>query len=109
MFKRECTFGERLWKIRCLQLDMTQAEFGEKLGISRQVLSQYEKNKVIPNLNTVIDFADKLGVTIGYLAGHADIMNRFADSSDEAKKVAVEYDKTSDDWRAIIKKILDIR
>jgi len=107
--KRECTFGERLWRIRSLELDMTQEKFSEKLFISKQTLGQYERNKATPNLSTAIEFAEILGVTLNYLSGYSDVTNRFANSTDEAKKVAVEYDKTSDDWRAIIKKILDIR
>ena len=109
MLKRERDFGGRLWEIRCCELFMTQEKFAKKLGVSKQLISRYETRKAMPNLSIAIDFANKLGVTIGYLSGYSDVTNRFADSTDEAKKVAVEYDRTSDDWRAIIKKILDIR
>lgn len=57
-------FGARLREIRKSR-NMTQEEFGQLLGVSKQVLSRYERGQRCPPLVTAWGFSQKLGVPLG--------------------------------------------
>lgn len=40
------------------ELNMTQAQLAEKLGISKETLSRYEQGKTIPGMDVIIKLAD---------------------------------------------------
>lgn len=62
------SFGERLRSIR-KEKDMSQDEFAELLGTSKQVLSRYETGQRIPKITQVQQYASKLDVSADYLMG----------------------------------------
>ena len=79
LFKKECptvpevdieyvSFGERLRSIR-KEKDMSQDEFADLLGTSKQVLSRYETGQRIPKITQVQQYASKLDVSADYLMG----------------------------------------
>lgn len=55
------TFGEQLKAWR-LSLEMTQAQFGEALGVEQQTVSGWEANKNWPSAARLRLLADRLGV-----------------------------------------------
>lgn len=58
------------------KLGLTQAQLGEKIGVSAQTISAYEKNissdkGKTPTLDKVVSIANVLGVSLDYLCGTA--------------------------------------
>lgn len=62
------SFAENLRRIR-LERNMSQDEMAALLGTSKQVISRYENDQRSPKVSVVAAYAEKLGVTIGYLSG----------------------------------------
>ena len=60
------TFGEKLKAVRT-EKGMTQEEFANLLGTSKQVISRYEKNQRTPKITAVHSYAKKLGIDPVYL------------------------------------------
>lgn len=61
------TFGEKL-RLERKRVGLTQAELAEKIGVSRQVVVEYEKNKMRPRgLERHKKIADVLHVSLEYL------------------------------------------
>jgi putative transcriptional regulator len=60
--------GKRLTNnIRTLRFhagEMTQAELGEKIGVTRQTVAAIEQGKYSPTLETAFRIADIFGVTL---------------------------------------------
>ena len=61
-------FGENLRKIRN-ERGMSQDEMATLLGTSKQVISRYENGQRNPKVSVAQDYADRLGVSIGFLTG----------------------------------------
>lgn len=59
-------FAEQLKWIR-LHKDLTQEEFAQMLGISKQLVSRYETGQTIPKISVVSEIAEKLHVSINFL------------------------------------------
>lgn len=68
MEEQSISFGDRLRQIR-KEMGMSQEEFANKLGTSKQVLSRYETNQRVPKITHVQRYAGRLGVTVPYLLG----------------------------------------
>ena len=49
---------------------MTQEEFADFLGTSKQNISRYERGEVVPKISTAFEIAKKLGVSLSYLNGN---------------------------------------
>lgn len=62
------TFGKRLRHIR-KERGMTQGEFAELLGTSKQILSRYEREDRSPRIEVVRKYAEALKVSADYLLG----------------------------------------
>ena len=60
------TIGEAIKDAR-IKAGVTQAELAERLGISPQAVSQYERGKKNPRLSTIQKFADALGIDVSDL------------------------------------------
>lgn len=60
-------FGDKLKALR-IERNLTQDELAKFLGTSKQVISRYENNLRSPKIDIVSDYADKLGVSLEYLA-----------------------------------------
>ncbi len=61
-------FGENLKKLRTAR-GLTQKEFGERVGLSKAVVSKYENAMGYPSLDTLIKIAAYFGVTTDYILG----------------------------------------
>ena len=62
------TFGKRLRQIR-KERGMTQDEFAQMLGTSKQILSRYEREERSPRIEIVRKYAETLKVSADYLLG----------------------------------------
>jgi len=60
------TFGEKLQSLR-QKAGMSQDALAEKLGVSRQAVSRWERDETMPETEKVIALADLFGVTTDYL------------------------------------------
>jgi transcriptional regulator with XRE-family HTH domain len=64
-------FDERLIQCRKAK-NITQTGIAEKLGLTYQAYSHYEKGRSTPPLDILIQIADILDVSIDYLTGRVD-------------------------------------
>ena len=62
------TFSETIRRIR-FEKHMTQEEFAELLGTTKQNISRYESGAVSPKITTAQIIADKLGISLSELNG----------------------------------------
>jgi len=62
------TFSEALRRLR-FERHMTQEEFAELLGTTKQNISRYESGAVSPKISTAKIIADKLGISLSELSG----------------------------------------
>lgn len=67
--------GERLKLLR-EEKGYTQEELSKKLNITRQSISNYEKNKRTPDYETIELIADFFNVDLDYLYGRTDVPNK---------------------------------
>lgn len=96
-------------------LGMTQAEFGKSIGVAKTTYNNYETGIREPKSDFWIAVAQKYGVTIDYLMGFSDdpqktyeTKNAPSTISDEAKKLAKEYDALDDYGKRAVSAILDV-
>lgn len=59
-------FGDKLRKIRELKR-ITLKGLAEKIGVSESLISQIERNKVSPSIDTLLALAEELDVDLDYL------------------------------------------
>lgn len=60
------TFGEKLQKLRQKE-GMSQDALAERLDVSRQAVSRWERDETMPETDKVVALADLFGVTTDYL------------------------------------------
>ena len=59
-------FGLKIAQLR-KRADMTQFELAERLNLTRQAISKYERRESFPDVTILVELADVLGVTAGEL------------------------------------------
>ena len=67
------TFSENMRRIR-FEKHMTQEEFADLLGTTKQNISRYESGAVSPKITTAKAIADKLGISLAELSGEMDAL-----------------------------------
>lgn len=65
------TIGNQI-KYQRLRLGLTQTEFGNKIGVTKQCLSGWEHGRAIPDVITLKRMADFCGVTIDIFLKESD-------------------------------------
>ncbi|WP_295587454.1 helix-turn-helix domain-containing protein [uncultured Oscillibacter sp.] len=60
------TFGEKLQQLR-QKAGMSQDALSERLGVSRQAVSRWERDETMPETDKVVAMADLFSVTTDYL------------------------------------------
>ena len=60
------TFGEKLQSLR-QRAGMSQDQLAERLEVSRQAVSRWERDETMPETDKVVALADIFGVTTDYL------------------------------------------
>lgn len=64
--------------------NLTQVEFGNKLSVAKQTVSNWENNNIQPSIDMLIKIADYFGVTTDYLLGRCN------DNSLDVSKLTAE-------------------
>ena len=60
------TFGQKLQTLR-QRAGMSQDVLAERLGVSRQAVSRWERDETMPDPDKIVGLADLFGVTTDYL------------------------------------------
>ena len=68
------SFSERIRDLR-LKQRLNQTDFGDKIGVSQQVIHQWESGKTNPDIENVRRVAELFGVTSDYLLGLVSVPN----------------------------------
>ncbi len=66
------TVGEKIQKYR-KDLDLSQEELGQKLLVSRQTISLWEKNQTVPTIDNLIRLREIFGVSVDEILGFETI------------------------------------
>ena len=82
-------FGERLFRITRSK-KMTLKELGEKIDISKRMVTYYETNEMGPPLDILKRMADALGVTVAYLVDESPLKIVEIDGTSPALKRDIE-------------------
>lgn len=61
-------FSERLKSLR-LELNMTQKEFAERIGVTAAALSAYENNQKNPSIAVAKRISEKFNISLDWLCG----------------------------------------
>ena len=72
------TFGEKIAGIR-KSAGLSQEQFGEMFGVSRQSVSKWESDQTLPELATMIKIADLFDVSVDYLLGRENLKTQDAE------------------------------
>jgi transcriptional regulator with XRE-family HTH domain len=65
------TLNENIKKLR-LARGINQIEFGKALGVSKQCVSNWENDNVMPSVEMLVKIADFFNVTTDYVLGRND-------------------------------------
>lgn len=68
-------FNEQIKRLRC-ENNLTQEELAQMINISRQSVSAWERGIYYPDILTMLELADVLGVTVDYLLRGDQIMSK---------------------------------
>jgi transcriptional regulator with XRE-family HTH domain len=101
------SLGERIKQLR-KQLNMSQSELAEKVGISYAQVGRYETKGAQPPAETLKKIADALGVSPDYLiygASDEKAKNKLSDAELINQFKAIE--EMDDDDKNVIKKLID--
>ena len=60
------TFGEKLYQLR-KQRGISQESLAQELNVSRQAISRWELNEVVPDTENVLAVSRRFGVSTDYL------------------------------------------
>lgn len=65
------TLGEKIGMLR-KKANLSQAEFADKIGVSRDTIGKYERGDIVPTIEKAKKMADVLGVSIDFLASEEE-------------------------------------
>lgn len=68
-------FADR-FKARRIQLGLSQLELSNKLNIQRTTITNYEKGNIMPTSDNLPEIAQVLNVSVDYLLGRTDYINK---------------------------------
>ena len=72
------TFGKKLAKLR-KEKKLSQTDLSKQLNTSVSVISRYERDEMIPSIDTAKKLAALLDTTVGYLLDETEQSNLFKD------------------------------
>ena len=64
--------GERLTQLR-KQLNLSQDDLAKKIGVSRTIIGNYERNTNTPSIEVLVKIAKTFNVTVDYLIGEGEL------------------------------------
>ena len=88
-----------------LKSSLTQKQLGIQLGVSQQIVSRWEREKLIPSLDMITKMSEFFGVTMDYISGRsnspnfmynlaeseAELVNHFRAMDDGKKQMLIEF------------------
>lgn len=94
-----CDFGTIFRQLR-KNHNLTQAELGKQIGLSKAVISKYENGMGYPTLDMLVLIADYFGVTTDYLLGVSksktiDVSSLTETQIDTVYKLIAEFHKSN--------------
>ena len=69
------TVGEKIQEYR-KNLGMSQDELGQKLFVSRQTVSLWEKGQTVPTIDNLLRLKEVFGVTVDEILGSNSIIDK---------------------------------
>jgi transcriptional regulator with XRE-family HTH domain len=81
-------FGERLKELRHKN-KLSQESLAKKLHLSKQVISNYEKGRRLPNIEQIVEISNLFGVSTDYLLGKTESTNPEYSSVEEITGLGV--------------------
>ena len=87
------TFTERLRELRT-QNNYSQQDLADKMGVTKQTISQYERGVRKPDMDTLTALCDIFNVSSDYLMGKSDVTVRLL-NSDDLRRLNMSYQKQS--------------
>lgn len=92
-----CDFGTVLKQLRKSH-NLTQEEFGLRIGLSKAVVSKYENGIGYPTFDMLIKISDYFGVTTDYLLGVAksktiDVSSLNETQIETIQRIIAEFNK----------------
>lgn len=58
--------GENIHYVRKHILHMTQEDFAEKVGLSKDTISNIERGKFLPNLSSLVEISNTTGTPVAF-------------------------------------------
>lgn len=99
-------FGDRLRMFRELK-GYTQEQLGELVGVAKTTIANYESGKRVPHVAKIKRLASALGISGDELLG-TGLEEKSSPYSDEAYKLARDYDEKLDEWgRRTVRSVAD--
>lgn len=92
--------GERLYEVR-KRKKLTQQEFADELGCSRQTISCYEKNENLDKVYDFLEVCERLGEDADYIITGKK-SNNGKEITPEEKKILSAYHNLTDSDRRVV-------
>lgn len=73
-----------------LSKGISQQKLADMLGITQQAINRYERQKIEPDIATLIALADYFGTTVDYLVGH--------DPKQDGKRPQEDFEPNREEW-----------
>jgi len=64
--------GERITQLR-RQFNLSQEDLAKKIGVSRTIIGNYERNTNTPSIEVLIKIAKTFNVTVDYIIGEGEL------------------------------------
>lgn len=106
------SFTERLRELRT-QNNYSQQDLADKMGVTKQTISQYERGVRKPDMDTLTALCDIFNVSSDYLMGKSDVTVRLLNTDDlrrlnsshqDQSNIAAHFDGdefTQEEWEEI--------
>ena len=92
------TVGEKIQTYR-KQLDMSQEELGQKLLVSRQTISLWEKNQTVPTIDNLIRLREIFGASVDEILGFENIEQNDENLPDESYRFIFSKEELNEIYR----------
>lgn len=92
------TVGERLQAYR-KQLEMSQEELGQRLLVSRQTISLWEKDQTVPTIDNLIRLREIFGVSVDEILGFENKVQNNEILPDESYRFTFSKDELNEIYR----------
>lgn len=100
------SIGDRILDLR-KELNLSQKELAENVGITEASLSRYENNLREPRAEIIIRLADALNCSTDYLLGKTDVKDNIPLPNGKLYKDSIEYRNFKEIENRVLKSLID--